>query len=491
MKQYLNSFFFRDPSKWQFWILVSLVCKGLIFIFILSKHDINTIPGFWGATGGDTDGYITPIDNLIKYGQYSPDFRMPGYGIIYLPFALLFSKPLGPNLLIIFQFIMAALSVYPLALIARHLFKSAFIFYTTFYLFAVSTYSNLFDSMLLTESLSTSFLIFSVFFLLQALKGQRKSRYILSGILLTEVIFMRPVFIPLLALYALVIFINQKQTFLPKLLLFLVPFICFEGLWITRNYLSHKKFIPLTVTFISPGIEKSYKLPFIIFVQSWGGSWIWWDPTAEIRWFGVKETRLSGMAPLKDNNISIPDYIYTSKFNLDSLVILKQQLTNYLSDSAHTISDSIKREELMTIIRNKCNLYAQSIKYEKPFLYYIKAPLVITKKFLVHSGTYNLFDKSASELSPVAYVFKIFYSLLYLLVIGLGIIGLLLLTKQSISFASLILITGTTIYCIIIHPIILRYSEARYLVPVYPFMIICVACTVNWIYIKFRVKRST
>ena len=92
MRQPLNRFFLKDPSKWQFWVLIAFFCKALFFIFLICRNDLHPLPGFIGVPTGDTSSYFDPIDNLIANGSYSPDFRMPGYGVLYLPFALLFSK---------------------------------------------------------------------------------------------------------------------------------------------------------------------------------------------------------------------------------------------------------------------------------------------------------------------------------------------------------------------------------------------------------------
>src|ERR1700739_405936 len=187
MKQPLNNFFLKDPSKWQFWMLLALFFKALIFVFLIAKHDFNTIPGFWGATGGDTESYLRPIDNFLAKSGYTPDNRMPGSGLIYLPFAFFFSKSAACNLIILLQFVASVLSVYPLALISKCLFKSSTLFYITFYLYTISTYTNLFDSILLTESFSTSFLILSVFFFIKALyiNTKRLLHLFFSGLLLT------------------------------------------------------------------------------------------------------------------------------------------------------------------------------------------------------------------------------------------------------------------------------------------------------------------
>jgi hypothetical protein len=494
MKQLLTKFFLRSPSHWQFWVVFAFLCKGLIFLFLICRNDLSTLPGFRGVIGGDTPSYFQPIDDLIAYGNYTPDFRMPGYGILYIPFAFFFSKCISYNCIIICQFVVASLTVYPLALIAKGLFKSNRLFYLTFYLFAISTYTNLFDSTLYTESFTTSFLILAVFYFLKAIQQESKINLhlFISGLLLTEVIFLRPVFMPVILLFSIVLLVYYfkhktfKKPFL-KLLLLLSPFLFFEGAWIARNYIKHDKFLPTTTSNGYPGVADSYYPPLYTFVRSWGGSDQTGEPMAEIRWFGLHDVLPPQLHNVK---VSLPNDIYTSKFNYDSLLVLRNQLTEYISgeDKPSTVH-SQKRETLLATIRAKCLLYAASVKNERPFLYYFKAPLKRTKAFLVHSGTPNLFLTLTPQLGPVSYIIKVFYSLLYLGIISLGIIGILLLSMESLRLNPVVLITGLVIYTIIIHPIILGTCEKRFFVPAYPFMLVCAVFALNWIW-SMAVKRA-
>ncbi len=489
MTQLLSKFFLKDPGKWYFWMLMAFICKGLFFIFLLSKQEINSIPGFWGETSGDTNDYITSINNFMATGSYSPDYRMPGYGLIYLPFALIFSKPMAYNFLILFQFTVAAFSVYPLALIAKYISKSSTIFYLTFYLYIISTFCSIFDSSLLTESFATAFLIFSVFFFLKGTQERKKICYfLLSGIFLAWVISLRPVYAPLLVLYSLVLLVGilkkQLQASWYCVSCIVLPFVLCDTLWIIRNYKAHTEFIPL-IKMYSPDIESSYKPPLINFVQSWGGSEVWWEPSAEIRWFGIPQERIPGQRPIQNYNISLPDYIYTSQFNYDSLLLVKTLITEYISVRNDSLNKA-KASTLLSSIGTKLNLYTVSIKKEKPFLYYVTAPLILTRKFLINSGTCNLFDKPYNELSPAESFFKLFFSLFYIFILMFGLMGILLFARESIKLTPTSLVTGIILFTIIIHPVILRKCETRYFVPAYPFMLLCAAYSLNWIYNKLK-----
>ncbi len=486
MQRFLNNFFLRKTDSRVFWVITAFIFKGLIFAFLLYRHDYNTIPGFWGGTGGDTPSYLLPIENLIKTGHYTPDLRMPGYGILYFPFAYLFTKAAACNLLIILQYIVSALTVYPLALIALHLFKSDKAFYLTFYLYAISTYTSLFDDMLYSESFTVSFLILSVFFLLKSFQPETRHERVylfLSGLFFTETFFLRPVFIPLIAVYVTVLVLHSvrlrsKKNLMLRLLILVSPVLFFDGVWIARNYAIYHRVIPTMKSIYSPEIENSYQGPLNTFVKSWGGSEVYWDPRADIRWF-MPESALAMPHPIQSKAITLPDYICTSKFNLDSLQLLKRQLSLYLATGTDSIKDSLRRKALLATVRAKCKRYTQSVKQEKPFLYYIAAPLILTKKFLIHSGTYNLFNVPAARLGTWLLAVKIFYSGLYLFILAFGAAAVLILAKPSLQCFPVALITSIVIYTVIVHPILLGKCEARYFVPAYPFMLVCAVYMVS------------
>lgn len=476
--------------------MLAFISKGLVFVFLLSRHS-NIIPGFWGNTGGDTETYIDPVINFINTGNYTPDFRMPGYAPLFYPFALFANKALACNLVIILQYIIAALAVYPLALLAKSVFNSEKMFYLVFYGYAISTFSNLFDSYLLSESFSTSFLIFSVYYFNKALQNEtrRSLNFLMAGIFLTETVFLKPVFVFLFLLFIIPLSValvqkHQQKKLLKNIVLFILPFILFDGLWLNRNYHKYNRVIPLQAYYDYPALTNSYYGPLSDFIKSWGGSFTWWDPSAEIRWFGVREAPSGGVEVLEDKNVSLPKYIYTSKFNYDTLVALKKQLAYYMANAPVTHDDSIKMKPLLSTIRSKLFLYTYSIQQERPLLYYIVAPVVTMKKFLVHSGTYNLFSTPADKLGVFDYVVKIFYSLLYIAVVLFGFGGILLLLKQSFTFKPAVLITCIVAYTIFMYCMVFRYCESRYFVPAYPFMLVCATYFIQVVMSKFLLKSS-
>jgi hypothetical protein len=494
MKSRLLKFFFRDPSKWPFWFFVAFLFKLFFFVFQISTHIHQTeIPGFFGYIWGDTWSYLDPIDKLVKKGSYWPDYRMPGYGLAYLPLIIIFSKATACNLLIIIQLLLASLSVYVLALTAKKIFHTNTAFYTTFYVFALSCLSNLYDAALQTESLTVSFLIFSTWFLIRYFDDFSKRKLLLSGFFLGWVIFLRPVFAPLLAFYV-VILISQhvkiKKNFIYAVLLFLIPFSLMDGLWIARNYKCYKSIIPLYhYSGIYPVEIYTQIGPASQFVKSYGGDYDWWEADADIRWFGRKADP-PGRIPLTDQDVHPPSYIYTSKFNEDSLKKLKVIFMQLEAENYDWTDSSSELGQKFHYLRDKFASYAASIKQEKPFIYYVRGPLKALKKFMVYSGTDDLFYYiQDNKLSAGQYLFKIFYCGFYIMVLVFGFLGIILISKNTLKLPFQSIIFVLPVYVVVIHPIILRLFERRYFLPAWPFLIICALYGAFWVYNKtFGIK---
>jgi len=481
MLKFLRRIFLKNPDNWKYWIIIALFFKGVVFLLLISKDDYNPFEGFWGAVSGDTYHYLKPIENLIITCSYDPDFRMPGYGIFYLPLFYLFSKATALNILILLQYLFASISVYLLALISKKIFKSHSLFYLTFYLYLISTYSNIYDSILLTESFTTSFLIFLIYFFLKWKEEGTNFYLIISGICITEVVFLKPVFLPVIILFILLIITNRaySKKFIGKsIFLFLLPFLIIDGLWIYRNYLQYQKIIPLTSSVIYPVSKNSIFYLAMKFTQSWGGSIVYWDSTSEMRWLGIGEIN-----PRKLPATQIPSIIYTTQFNEDSLIALREGIIIDQTDSAMS---AVEKQAFADKIKDRLYRYTNSIKNEKRWLYYIVAPILLTKKFFIHSGTNNLFNKSNDELNLLEYAVKIFYSLFYFTTIMFGFLGLLLLIKKSYPINPISLITGIVAYVSIVYPIIFRFCEPRYFIPVWPFLIICESYCIFWFYYYFK-----
>ena len=149
------------------------------------------------------------------------------------------------------------------------------------------------------------------------------------------------------------------------------------------------------------------------------------------------------------------------------------------------ISQSQKKKIEQRVIA-RLDLYTNSIKKEKPCLYYFSSRLKVLKTFFFHSGTYNLFHKPSFELNKLELLIKIFYSLLYILVATIGFFTLFYLAFKGLRNVHFLLISSCGLYSSLVFPLVLKMDEFRYSVPVYPIFVIATTYTLITIYHKYK-----
>ena len=507
MKSSFKRFFLRNPTNYIFWISLAFLIKGLVpFLLLLKGHRTDPHLLSFGFIG-DTPSYTDPIESLLANGNYSPDHRLPGYGAIYFLLRLLFSYNTTYNTIIIVQLIVSSLSVYCLALLFRLVSKSDTIFFLAFYFFLVSSYSNYYDICLMTEPLCSAFLIFGTWYFALYFQKQHIKHLFFSGLFLAWAMFLRPVFAFVLFAYGFIFLIHSiknRRNFIKPIFAFALTCILVDGAWIARNYKVHHAFVPLTNGIYYPYIGDSYMSHTVEFVQSWGGAVDLPDPHSAISWFGG--ILFPGEPDTKEYTYdSIPDNIYTSKFNKDSLYLLRSKVKAFMAlqkpavDSFYksTNKDWFKAFAILykplkpvsaaaAILQNdidtRFDKYKNSIKKEKPFLYYVEAPTVLLRKFLFENNA-DYFKRG--QIPGLGKFMVYFYHFYYLFLLILGITGIILLAWQGIRNNILLLVLCIIPgYTIIIHPLI-RLADNRYLMPAWPFVIGCAAYALMFIYSKF------
>ncbi len=464
--QSLTTKYFDPGSKFT-WISTIFLIKGIFFIFFFPYEIIE--PKMIGLIGGDTSSYFLPIETLLKSGQYSPEYRMPGYGWIYLLLRLVFDTTMSYNIIILLQWTLSSLSVYYLAKSVLLITKEKFLFYITLFLYLISTSTNVLDYYLLTESFTTSALIFSCYYFGRYLNEHKKILLFISGSFICWGIFMRPVLLPILGIFIVIIvtYLLQTQTKINLIATCVfslcLPFLICDTLWTVRNYIHHNKFAPLTTTYYPLDLENTYLNELMGFVISWGGDRSWWNPVAEIRWF-IDNEKLFGPYTKE-----LPEYIYTSAFTRDSLLHIRSMIIQIENPT----TDSLTKATTSIVVRKKLKKFTSSIREEKPLLYYVTSRLHLFNKFVFHSGTPWLFKTKYSDLRPFHKLVKVFYTFLYYVVLIVGSTGILIsLVQRSKLPTGFLIFPALSIYLILIYPL-LGHIEYRYLIPLYPLLLVC------------------
>ena len=374
-------------------------------------------------------------------------------------------------------------------MLANRIFKSREVFYLVFFGYGISSFSNLYDASLLTESLSVSFLILTCYWLMTFFERSKTAYLVLVGFGLAELVFLRPIFAPLFVFFGASLLIKHPQKIVVNGLLLLLPFIVLDAFWVKSNYAKYHRVIPLTKSKYYEGFETSIWGGISDLVQSWGGSSVYWDHSADIRWIGITDTPVYDRDKV-DKEVAFPFSVLTKNFNNDSLLLLRSEVIKCVHDS--TI-DSLTKRHLEASIKSKVARFKASYIAENPFGYYVKGPLLLTKKFLLHSGTFKLFTGRVNEtdLNKIEKLTKYFYSVLFLATLAFGFLGILFAwLDQSPSYELLLPASAIPLYGIFIHAMVLRVIEWRYLVPFYPFLTVFAAFSVVKLYRTFFERKK-
>ena len=226
-------------------ILIAVLIKVSVSFYFASLSN-PAFPEEWFQATGDTQDFIEPIENLYKTGLLYTELhnnamlhRMPGFLPFYLPLRFFLSETAALIGIVFFQSILSGISCYVLALMAAKFFSKhkARIFSITFLIAIVSITNSIFDRYILSESFSTSFLIFSLYLFQSALKNKKNSLLLLSGSFMTVTIFLKPYFI-FIQLYFLLflLFAHRKELnarLLKNCLSFTLITVVSLGIWST------------------------------------------------------------------------------------------------------------------------------------------------------------------------------------------------------------------------------------------------------------------
>jgi hypothetical protein len=479
------------PEKAWLWLLITLGFKAiLVYFFTFHQAHQNVAYNCLAKITNDSVSYIEPFESLYRYGSYNPDFRMPGYGWVYFLLRYLLPQDWALNCIVGLQLALSSISVYYLALTGRSVFKSQRLFYFIFFSYLLSHTVTYNDSYILTESFTVSALIFSIYFLVKSKRN--KWDVLLSGAFLTWAIFMRPVVLPLILIYVISLFVSKERgNSLPSkfklCFIFILPFMLIESPWIIRNYCKYDRVFILTKTTYVPSINDSYHKSVMQFAQAVGVSQVGWEPNSVINFFKPEKT-FAIKKPIVFSN-----EIYTSKFNYDSLVSIRNLIIRY----QNMTGDNAEKKAIDATISARMNSYIESIRNEKPWLYYVKSRFNASSLFFGHTGVYNLFNRMTLDLNKVEVSIKAFYALLYIYTVLVGLCSLIFIFTRNIRFMNdKLLLTCIGLYLALIHPMGLKMEEYRYIVSAFPFLVVFSMVFTDWFvrtshekWQEFRVKK--
>jgi hypothetical protein len=455
------------------------LCMAFLLLFAKGypERPVNEIV----CSGDCTIAYVPAAMNMLEHGRFTifDDLtpyagRMPGYEWV-LMLSTLFSDSSEVSFLfvIVLQALVAGVSMYFLTQLAYRIFQSTEVALVTFVLYGVSTYTSLYDIAGLTESLATSVFIIAFSLLLHPKSTGSYPRQFFVGLLLLFSFVLRQYMLPFFLLWLVyIIYTGARAGHSPakrllSALAFVLPLMCFEVYWVSRNLLQKQAFIPFVDSlyagydypeakgkdfYFSPEMKA-----LADFVKSWGGDFIWWNPNAEVTAF-VSAPPKSERQQAEMLN-ALPPYIYTTAYTKDSLIQIQKFFSGSSEISNYQAIGQLQR-------------YTAAFKQEKPFHYHVYAPIRLAGNFVLHSGTYNLFSAPFNELNTAEKGVKLVYSLLYGLVLLGGFSGALLALFKNKTNLECWLLVATAMFIIVLVPFVIRRIEYRHFVISYPFFVV-------------------
>lgn len=453
-------------------IAIALLVRGTLFGILLREHGLHSAWYGWGAETGDTPGYFGPIDAYLDGKAYRPDHRMPGYGIVYLVFRTITTPQGAGSAIIVLQALLGIVSTVVLARTARLLGAPRWSQFLLCICYALLGRVVVYDVYWFTESFCTSAMIIGTHGWLVYQRTGSRALLIWAGAWLAWSVFLRPVQLVWLALLAVGTWGLGHSTWWKKCvagMMLLLPFVLVDAWWVRRNAVMHGEFTPLSRGVIMPELASSPMYPLMRFLQATGGNYIHWDPSAHIRWFNMREGPLGRYGPREDRNVRMPGFALSANITADSLRAWATDMSRW-SDERTTPDE---RNALFRRMNERSDRFVSDYRAKRPWQYFVGSRLRLTGYFFRLAGSGALFRPMAGD--PMDRFFPTWSPLdlpMHWTVLAGGLLAAILLLRKWRSHPIIALLAAMTLLSVLLIPWGLRLCEGRYLVPMYPWLLL-------------------
>lgn len=472
---------------WQLFAII-LPLKIALAAFFVTNSFVNDLPedprvfGI-GYVEGDSRQYYDPADDFVAGAGYSSACRMPGILPIYAPLRTVFSIPESKVIIVFIQVLLDALTCILLAFTAGHWFGSRRAFWTTLVLYAISTFVSIRAIYLLSDSLCISFLILSIWFFTQWLIHQRMSFLLISGFFLTWSLFMRPVVLivfPILAIFVLLHRGGVKALFV-NIAVFFSSFVLAIFLWssYTKSITGNRIFLQAPLEDCMHNFSPPYKAIRNLIITS-GDDFQPWVESSAANWF-------FDYAAKPGDPFNWPQKRLTSVYNLDSIVILRNDYLKYRSLTAEDTSSADKLDSLSHAIVKRAEKYTLAYRTEHSFDYWVTNRLIFLRKFILPFRLDDLLLPRLENMTLIQKIAKAGSLLLLLFVNFTAILSVFYwLWKQNWNWV----FWAAVPWSFALGLGLFGFIEQRYLAPAYPFLLATAAGFIasflpsNWPFFK-------
>ncbi len=307
------------------WFAIVLLIKIFYFVFFIvfrnpqwPEHEL--VNGM-ALCGGDTHVYYTPLEMFVNGEGYQTLCKMPGLLPLYAPLRLVLDEPNSKIAILFIQILLDALTVILLAIVAARIFSNAIVFQITALVFGLSTFVSIFSNYLLSDSLNTSFIILSIFFLSNYFENKKIGHLWVAGFFIAWATFVRPSTLMVFPFIASVLLLHSNFKFgkwIKANIIYTMPLSLLIACWLYRNVTVYNKKV-----FFIDSVENclfrfsNEQESIRTFLLTIGEDIQPWSNGSGSEWFFNRKIDPDLRAPFKEND-------FASAYNIDSLVTLKE-----------------------------------------------------------------------------------------------------------------------------------------------------------------------
>lgn len=294
----------------------------------------------------------------------------------------------------------------------------------------------------------------------------------LSGTLLTWVVFLRYYILPVYLIFILSILFREKaiKSIFKYAFLFLLPLIIFDGLWTLRNYREFNRFIPLQEK--QAGIHLSESTyAYRALIQAWGGNLSYWEKGAEATWF-VPDEVLDRFKFDRPGDLILPSYIFDGTFTLDSL---KKGRAHYIK--SFVVNSNYQRHINDSLAVLTFSAFTNHIKSANPERFYLLNRLEYLRKYVLHIYAEKLTPEvSLHSSNMIKKLYKAAIIILNYLFTILGLLMAVYFLFKNLFAGDFInnknIIGAIPLYIFLLLTVVVKSYEPRYMILAFPFLIL-------------------
>lgn len=355
-----------------------IIVKVGLFLFLASEHDesfdrMGYVVNDIAIKTTDSDTYFNPLENYVTTGKYSSLCRMPGFVPIYIPLRWCLSENDAQVAIVIVQLIFDIIASLLLAIIAARLFQSKRAFIITTLLYGVNVFIGVRSIFLMSDSFCVSLLVISFYYLSTYCITTKPKYLLVSGIFFAWAFLFRVPVILSLPAFGFVLLWRHRNLWQTtwKSAFFALPLILCLTAWTVRNVVYYDRFlilVPPVSECMGAYTEENEAMRTLIITM--GEDFQRWSPNSAADWFWQKQTNYKTEYPFKEND-------FTSEYNLDSLIVLKESYTTFFASQ-----DDIEKSTIGKTIMERSYRYADAYKNEHPVRFWIVNRINFIRMFI-------------------------------------------------------------------------------------------------------------